>query len=186
MQIKRGTYKECFFSSSVDTCQTLPPGVGLFLVQSDTCPVGNEVSYGSVCSYNCTEGYVIQGGSSLTCGEDGQWLQTLPQCEGQCRWCCNLFSFKELQRFVKHLKNVIVNSNFIVNSNVQHWWCWQNVKQPSCANFTWLNCVVDEKKNAFRSHTKVPNLLDTDELVQLWQAGYTFCLIYKGCLTLSI
>ena len=84
------------FSSSVDTCQTLPPGVGLFLVQSDTCPAGNEVSYGSVCSYNCTEGYVIQGGSSLTCGEDGQWLQTLPQCEGQCRWCCNFFLLKKM------------------------------------------------------------------------------------------
>ena len=68
---------------SVDTCRTLPPGVGLFLVQSDTCPAGNEVSYGSMCSYDCTEGYVIQGGSSLTCGEDGQWLQTLPRCEGQ-------------------------------------------------------------------------------------------------------
>ena len=45
--------------------------------------------------------------------------------------------------------------------------------------------LLTRKQNAFRSHTKVPNLLET-ELVQLWQAGYTFCLIYKGCLTLSI
>ncbi|XP_038050781.1 sushi, von Willebrand factor type A, EGF and pentraxin domain-containing protein 1-like [Patiria miniata] len=61
-------------------CQKLPLGTGLREVQSDTCPVGNTVPSGSVCSYECQEGYVIQGASSLTCGQEGNWLQILPQC----------------------------------------------------------------------------------------------------------
>ncbi|XP_022103007.1 sushi, von Willebrand factor type A, EGF and pentraxin domain-containing protein 1-like [Acanthaster planci] len=71
-----GTVTEC----QPDTCQVPQPGPGLLPNQPDQCPAGTEVVYNTVCRYKCSEGYSLQGGSSMICGEDGQWKQTLPQC----------------------------------------------------------------------------------------------------------
>uniref|UniRef100_A0A6I8PY32 E-selectin n=1 Tax=Xenopus tropicalis TaxID=8364 RepID=A0A6I8PY32_XENTR len=44
-------------------------------------------SYGSECRFDCTEGFVLKGTSTLTCISSGYWSDSVPSCEGQmlCR-----------------------------------------------------------------------------------------------------
>ncbi|XP_071810204.1 uncharacterized protein [Asterias amurensis] len=62
------------------TCP-IPSSTMLYPEESNTCPAVNPLPYNSICSFNCPEGYAIQGGSSSTCGVENQWEQTLPQCQ---------------------------------------------------------------------------------------------------------
>ena len=39
--------------------------------------------YGSICSFQCNEGYVMYGSSTLSCKTDGNWSSQAPRCEGK-------------------------------------------------------------------------------------------------------
>ncbi|XP_022105682.1 sushi, von Willebrand factor type A, EGF and pentraxin domain-containing protein 1-like isoform X2 [Acanthaster planci] len=64
----------------INRCNTLTPGEGLSPTNSGTCSAGNVVSYGTTCTYACSEGFRLTGAPTISCGSDGQWLQTLPEC----------------------------------------------------------------------------------------------------------
>ena len=40
-----------------------------------------DVTFQSTAQFTCHEGYQLAGPSSVTCGEDGQWSDSSPQCE---------------------------------------------------------------------------------------------------------
>ena len=42
-----------------------------------------ENVYGTVCTYSCDNGYIIEGQESLTCQESGVWSHPEPQCKGK-------------------------------------------------------------------------------------------------------
>ncbi|XP_022105727.1 sushi, von Willebrand factor type A, EGF and pentraxin domain-containing protein 1-like [Acanthaster planci] len=71
-----GTATEC----QIITCEVPQLGTGLLPTQPDVCSTGRDVAYNAFCSFECAEGYSLQGESSMTCGGDGQWQQTLPWC----------------------------------------------------------------------------------------------------------
>ncbi|XP_048255629.1 sushi, von Willebrand factor type A, EGF and pentraxin domain-containing protein 1-like [Haliotis rufescens] len=41
------------------------------------------ITYGSVATFQCDEGYIINGATEMTCQEDGTWSNTLPVCDPQ-------------------------------------------------------------------------------------------------------
>ncbi len=57
---------------------------------SETCPeplapvygrvTAPKTTVGSMASYTCTSGYVLQGSPTRTCGSDGSWSATMPSC----------------------------------------------------------------------------------------------------------
>ena len=38
-------------------------------------------------TYSCDPGYVLDGGSTQFCDDEGQWMGSLPTCEGLCSVC---------------------------------------------------------------------------------------------------
>ncbi|XP_038060587.1 sushi, von Willebrand factor type A, EGF and pentraxin domain-containing protein 1-like [Patiria miniata] len=68
-------------TSRVNTCQTPTPGEGLGPTDTSTCSASNSVPYGTTCTYECSEGFRLVGTSTITCGPESQWLQTLPLCQ---------------------------------------------------------------------------------------------------------
>ncbi|XP_039264718.2 uncharacterized protein LOC120340508 [Styela clava] len=44
----------------------------------------NHITAGETCSFSCNDGFTLVGSSSATCGEDGQWDNTVPRCNKQC------------------------------------------------------------------------------------------------------
>ena len=61
------------FPHSDNVCPTLVPPANGNLVLS-----GNTV--GETASYTCNTGFILEGDSTLTCGEDGQWSGSPPVC----------------------------------------------------------------------------------------------------------
>ncbi|NXU47016.1 LYAM2 protein, partial [Turnix velox] len=44
-----------------------------------------DLTYGSRCDFHCSEGYVLEGPSSIECTVQGQWSETAPKCKAvQC------------------------------------------------------------------------------------------------------
>ncbi|XP_059840536.1 P-selectin-like isoform X4 [Hypanus sabinus] len=60
------------------TCQTITqPERGMV---NCTQPIG-RFSYSSTCSFDCTEGFVLQGSEMLVCEANGQWTAPVPNCK---------------------------------------------------------------------------------------------------------
>ncbi|XP_045061351.1 E-selectin-like isoform X2 [Coregonus clupeaformis] len=48
-----------------------------------TC--GEDFTYGSSCSFSCSEGYLLQGATTVTCTSAAEWSEEIPHCEAiQC------------------------------------------------------------------------------------------------------
>ncbi|KAK6313687.1 hypothetical protein J4Q44_G00151460 [Coregonus suidteri] len=48
-----------------------------------TC--GEDFTYGSSCSFSCSEGYLLQGATTVTCTSTAEWSEEIPHCEAiQC------------------------------------------------------------------------------------------------------
>ena len=41
----------------------------------------SSATYNSVVTYTCDVGYTLQGSNSRTCQSDGQWSESVPQCQ---------------------------------------------------------------------------------------------------------
>ncbi|NXS62046.1 LYAM2 protein, partial [Brachypteracias leptosomus] len=53
------------------------------VVTCDRAPA--DLTYGSRCDFRCSEGYVLDGPSSIECSAQGQWSEPVPQCKvAQC------------------------------------------------------------------------------------------------------
>lgn len=68
-----------WFCVSVAQCESLiPPEKG-----SMNCshPLG-EFAYSTVCVFNCTEGWLLNGSNVLQCSASGNWTASRPTCEG--------------------------------------------------------------------------------------------------------
>ena len=51
----------------------------------------SSTTYNSVVTYTCDVGYTLQGSNSRTCQSDGQWSESVPQCQRMfltCILCC--------------------------------------------------------------------------------------------------
>ncbi|XP_072919424.1 P-selectin-like isoform X2 [Hemitrygon akajei] len=60
------------------SCQTVTqPERGMV---NCTHPIGH-FSYSSTCSFDCTEGFVLQGSEMLVCEANGQWTAPVPNCK---------------------------------------------------------------------------------------------------------
>ncbi|XP_072130136.1 P-selectin-like isoform X5 [Mobula birostris] len=60
------------------TCQTITqPTRGMV---NCTHPFG-DFSYSSTCSFDCTEGFLLQGSEVLQCEANGQWTAPIPNCK---------------------------------------------------------------------------------------------------------
>ena len=44
----------------------------------------NDITVGSVASYRCILGYVLNGVDSLTCSPNGKWSPAAPTCKRKC------------------------------------------------------------------------------------------------------
>ena len=74
------------------------------------CPALDNITNGHVlvsghtpdsnATYSCVIGYVLNGTSSRTCQENGEWSGQEPTCEGISKWC-HLFNFMS-----QHVQNV--------------------------------------------------------------------------------
>ena len=47
-------------------------------------PAGTSINVGGTATYTCNDGYEISGSDALTCELNGEWLGSLPTCEGKC------------------------------------------------------------------------------------------------------
>ena len=57
-------------------------------------PNPNEIGVGSEATYGCNDGFELQGNTTRTCQEDGQWTNMAPVCIGEhisitCLHACN-------------------------------------------------------------------------------------------------
>jgi hypothetical protein len=43
-----------------------------------------ETSMGSIATYSCDVGYLLVGEESRTCGSNGTWNGSQPECRGEC------------------------------------------------------------------------------------------------------
>ena len=50
----------------------------------------SSTTYNSVVTYTCDVGYTLQGSNSRTCQSDGQWSESVPQCNRKLICCCIL------------------------------------------------------------------------------------------------
>ena len=58
-------------------CTTLPP-IAEHMIMNVT-----SVTFNSILTLSCSEGYELIGDSTMVCGEDGEWNGTKPQCKGK-------------------------------------------------------------------------------------------------------
>uniref|UniRef100_A0A8C5UGA7 E-selectin n=1 Tax=Malurus cyaneus samueli TaxID=2593467 RepID=A0A8C5UGA7_9PASS len=69
-------------------CSSEPPGLSAVpwpaegSVTCDHSPA--DLTYGSRCDFQCSEGYVLDGPSSTECTAHGQWSEPMPKCKGNC------------------------------------------------------------------------------------------------------
>ncbi|XP_067388548.1 E-selectin [Emydura macquarii macquarii] len=74
----QGDWSEPFPKCEVAQCESLiPPEKG-----SMNCshPLG-EFAYSTVCEFNCTEGWLLNGSNVLQCSSSGNWTASRPTCE---------------------------------------------------------------------------------------------------------
>lgn len=45
-----------------------------------------DLTYRSRCDFRCSEGYVLDGPSSIECTAQGQWSEPVPKCKGKSYW----------------------------------------------------------------------------------------------------
>uniref|UniRef100_A0A8C0AYE3 E-selectin n=1 Tax=Buteo japonicus TaxID=224669 RepID=A0A8C0AYE3_9AVES len=45
-----------------------------------------DLAYRSRCDFRCSEGYVLDGPSSIECTAQGQWSEPVPKCKGRIYW----------------------------------------------------------------------------------------------------
>ena len=64
-------------STAVECPPLSPPSHGL-----TTPPNCSPLFYQMSCWFSCQEGYQLAGSSLLTCGEEGKWSHTPPNCQG--------------------------------------------------------------------------------------------------------
>lgn len=58
-----------------------------------TCDHGPaDLTYRSRCDFRCSEGYVLDGPSSIECTAQGQWSEPVPKCKGRI-YCIGKYSF---------------------------------------------------------------------------------------------
>ena len=69
-------------SSDLDLCAVVTcPDPGTPLHGSRYC-TSSAHAYGSVCSFDCNDGYQLLGATRLICGASGEWLAHPPTCRG--------------------------------------------------------------------------------------------------------
>ncbi|NXP59444.1 LYAM2 protein, partial [Chloropsis cyanopogon] len=67
-------------------CEAVPrPAEGS--VSCDRAPA--ELTSGSRCDFQCSEGYVLEGSSSTECTAQGQWSEPVPKCKGKTVGNCS-------------------------------------------------------------------------------------------------
>ncbi|NXC64290.1 LYAM2 protein, partial [Aleadryas rufinucha] len=67
-------------------CEAVPrPAEGS--VSCDHAPA--ELTYGSRCDFQCSEGYVLEGSPSTECTAQGQWSEPAPKCKGKTVGNCS-------------------------------------------------------------------------------------------------
>ncbi|NXE90951.1 LYAM2 protein, partial [Menura novaehollandiae] len=67
-------------------CEAVPwPEEGF--VTCDRAPA--DLTYGSRCDFQCSEGYVLDGSSSIQCTAQGRWSEPVPKCKGKTLWVGN-------------------------------------------------------------------------------------------------
>ncbi|XP_060573678.1 E-selectin-like, partial [Ruditapes philippinarum] len=108
--------------------------------------------YGSQCNYTCYEGYLLQGASSSTCDQNGDWNSSTPIC-------------KEVECLPPEEYGISTsNGYFICPSPIKY----QSVCYAICdsgfklAQYTSAICKVDSNNTPFLSLSLQPVCLDID------------------------
>uniref|UniRef100_A0A8C6NE32 E-selectin n=1 Tax=Melopsittacus undulatus TaxID=13146 RepID=A0A8C6NE32_MELUD len=84
---------QCGSSGAWDRQQ---PSCAAVLCEAVTWPEGfvtcdhapADLAYGSRCDFHCSEGYVLDGPSSIECTAQGQWSEPAPVCRALCCLLC--------------------------------------------------------------------------------------------------
>ena len=58
-------------------CMTLPPLTDHMIMDVTT------VTFNSILTWSCSEGYELLGDSTMVCGEGGEWIGIQPWCESK-------------------------------------------------------------------------------------------------------
>ncbi|KAM7011988.1 P-selectin [Tautogolabrus adspersus] len=120
-------------------------------------------SFGSLCDFECNEGFRLKGEQSLTCNSSGHWSQDLPNCQRECT-------------FAALMSNQLVQCNSLKAPPYASMQCQDPLAEYSYGSICAVKCV----QGFDRIGANMTKCLSQGN----WSHEVPFCQA-KRCLTLS-
>lgn len=82
-----------------------------FITNEEECQKTAQVPAGTICMYDCIEGYLVVGSPAIECTDSGFWNESAPRCDSKLYSNCIASSLKLMDTFhFLHFGEMIVET----------------------------------------------------------------------------